>query len=119
MVDLALQQEYPLTGEESEVDSSVIRAAFADSYILLIRDELSITVLAADESGDLDEVERGEKIQNGRWTSGSLYEDSNDVLRLDFGEDSEDEAGNVLMFLLSDGGGLHVCLLNSRKKSSR
>ena len=40
--------------------------------------------------------------------SGSLYEDSSDVLRLEFPEESEDEAGNVLMFLLSAKGGLQV-----------
>ena len=40
--------------------------------------------------------------------SGSLYEDPNDALRLEFPEDSDDEASNVLMFLLSTAGGLQV-----------
>ena len=43
-----------------------------------------------------------------QWKSGSLYEDSNDVFRLDFGDDSGDEASNVLGFLLSVTGGLQV-----------
>ena len=68
-------------------------------------------VLTADESGDLDEVQRGEAMRTVKWQSGSLYEDSNDILRLDYGDDSENEEGNVLMFLLSVAGGLQVCQL--------
>lgn len=37
-----------------------------------------------------------------------MYEDSNDALRLDYPEDEDDEVGNVLLFLLSVTGGLHV-----------
>jgi len=109
-----------LTDEDSDSALSVVRTSFADPYILLMRDDSSLLILAADESGDLDEVEQGDKLRNGKWTSGSLYEDSNDVLRLDFGEDSEEEAGNVLLFLLSTTGGLHVCFaLHPRSEHHR
>ena len=68
-------------------------------------------VLKADETGDLEEVERGETVSELKWLSGSLYEDSNDVLRLESGDEEDDEAGNVLMFLLAAGGGLQVSIL--------
>lgn len=87
----------------------MIRASFLDPYVLLIKNDLSIVLLTADETGDLDEIEQGDSLKEGKWSSGYLYEDSNDIFRLEFGEDSEDEAGNVLMFLLSAVGGLHVC----------
>ena len=64
-----------------------------------------------DERGEIDEATRDVA---GQWSSGSLYEDSNDILRLEFPEDSEDEAGNVLMFLLSTAGGLKVRLFFHR-----
>lgn len=64
-------------------------------------------LLTVDERGEVDEDNRDIP---GQWRSGSLYEDSNDVLRLEFPDDSEDEAGNVLMFLLSATGGLQVRL---------
>ena len=80
-------------------------ASFADPYILVIRDDLSALVLIADERGEIDEVNRDVA---GQWLSGSLYEDSNDVLRLEYPDDSDDEAGNVLLFLLSAAGGLKV-----------
>ncbi len=70
-------------------------------------------ILKADEKGDLEEIERGESSLRSKWLSGSLYEDSNDVLRLESGEDDDDEAGNVLMFLLTIGGGLQVSILST------
>ena len=69
--------------------------------------------LKADETGDLEELERGDAVSKPKWLSGSLYEDSNDVLRLESGEEDDDEAGNVLMFLLAAGGGLQVSILST------
>ena len=65
-------------------------------------------MILSEDGGDLDEVTKGNALREGKWLSGSLYEDSNDVLRLEFPEESEDEAGNVLLFLLSITGGLQV-----------
>ena len=73
---------------------------------MVVRDDRSIKVLVADESGDLEEVEQGHSLRATRWTSGSLYDDANDILRLEFGD--EDDASNVLLFLLTAEGGLHV-----------
>lgn len=112
-LDFGLAQIYPLTEEESNTESKVISASFSDPYILLVRDDSTVTILTSDESGDLDEVERGEHLKKGKWPSGSLYEDANDSLRLEYGDDSEDEAGNTLMFLLSSAGGLQVCQVPS------
>ena len=98
-----------MTDEESDAEpAKVVSASFADPYVLLIRDDFSAVLLTGDESGDLDEVPRGEAFRKGKWLSGSLFEDSNDVLRLEYPEDSDDEAGNVLLFLLSAIGGLQV-----------
>lgn len=103
-----LAQIFPMTDDATGAEPKVVSADFSDPYVLLVRDDSSVMVLRADESGDLDEVEQGAAIREEKWISGSLYEDSNDVLRLETGYDSEDEAGNVLMFLLSGGGGLQV-----------
>lgn len=64
-------------------------------------------VLTTDERGEIDDTT---KQVEGHWLSGSLYEDSNDILRLEYPEESDEEAGNVLMFLLSAAGGLQVRL---------
>lgn len=100
-----------MTDDITGAEPKVVSASFADPNVLLVRDDASVMVLRADESGDLDEIERGPAILEPRWTSGSLYEDSNDVFRLETDDDSEDEAGNVLAFLLSEAGGLQVRLM--------
>lgn len=97
-----------MTDDITGAEPKVFSAAFADPYVLLLRDDMSIMVLKADESGDLDEIEQEKTSSERKWLSGSLYEDSNDVLRLESDDDNEDEAGNVLMFLLNIQGGLEV-----------
>ena len=97
-----------MTDETTGAEPKIASVSFMDPYVLIIRDDLSVMVLRADESGDLDEVDLGEAIAKTKWLSGCLYEDSNDVLRLEIEDDNEEEAGNVLMFLLSSGGGLQV-----------
>ena len=67
-----------------------------------------ITLLRADENGELDEVEQSAELLRKRFLSGSLYDDSTDVFRLESAVEIDDEAGNVLMFLLADDGGLQV-----------
>ena len=106
--DFSLSQIFPLNDEESENGPQVISACFADPYLLLVRNDKSIRLLKADESGDLDEVEQQQSVKEGKWTSGCMYEDMNDALRLEYPEDENDEVGNVLLFLLSVAGGLHV-----------
>ena len=78
--------------------------------MLLIREDQGALILREDDSGDLEVLDNAEALRNDRWLSGSLYEDSNDILRLEFPEDSEDELGNALLFLLSINGGLQVGL---------
>ena len=103
-----------MADDESDAEpAKVVSASFADPYVLLIRDDLSAILLTEDESGDIDEVARGEAFRRGKWLSGSLFEDSNDILRLEYPEESDDEAGNVLLFLLTAIGGLQVREISS------
>lgn len=108
MPDFGLSQILPLNEDDDDETTSqpkVVSATFTDPYILVIRDDSSVLVLTIDERGEIDDTTKEVK---GQWLSGSLYEDSNDILRLEFPEDSDEEAGNVLMFLLSSAGGLQV-----------
>ena len=101
-----------MTDEVTGAEPKIISASFADPYVLLIRDDASVMILKADESGDLDEVERGDNLLTTKWLSGSLYEDADGCFRLGPDDESEDDIVNVLVFLLSAEGGLYVC--NSR-----
>lgn len=100
-----------MTDDATGAEPQVISAQFSDPYVLLIRNDQSLMVLRVEENGDLDEVERRGGVLENKWVSGSLYEDSNDVLRLEESagsDDSDEDVGNVLLFLLSNGGGLQV-----------
>ncbi|SLM34071.1 Cleavage/polyadenylation specificity factor, A subunit, C-terminal [Lasallia pustulata] len=114
--DLSLAQIFPMTDEVTGAEPKIISASFADPYVLLIRDDASVMVLKADESGDLDEVERGDDLLTTKWLSGSLYEDADDCFRLGPDEESEDDIVNVLVFLLSAEGGLYIFHLSSLSK---
>ncbi|KAL9597081.1 MAG: hypothetical protein Q9219_005364 [cf. Caloplaca sp. 3 TL-2023] len=111
--DFGLAQIFPISDEGTESDPKVISASFADPYVLLILDDGSIMVLRADESGDLDEIEKGDRLERNGFKSGTLYEDSNDVFRLESDMELEDVVGNVLMFLLTVEGGLLIYRLSS------
>ncbi|KAL9026570.1 MAG: hypothetical protein Q9196_004784, partial [Gyalolechia fulgens] len=101
-----LAQIFPISEEGTETDPKIVSASFAESSILLVLDNGKIMVLRADESGDLDEVEQGDSLRTKGIKSGSLYEDSNDVFRLESDEEIEEVWGNILMFLLTMEGGL-------------
>lgn len=107
-VDFSLAQIFPMTDEATGAEPRILSASFSDPFVLLIRDDESILVLRADESGDLDEVEQGDNLKQKGFRAGSLYEDANDVFRLESDAEIEDDAGNVLMFLLTVTGGLQV-----------
>ncbi|KAL8753571.1 MAG: hypothetical protein Q9184_005382 [Pyrenodesmia sp. 2 TL-2023] len=107
--DFSLAQIIPLAEEESmETAPKIIHASFADPYVLLVREDESIMLLRADEGGELEEVEQGAGLKRKGFRHGCLYEDSSDVFRLESEVEDEDDAGNVLMFLLTVGGGLQI-----------
>ncbi|KAL8729979.1 MAG: hypothetical protein Q9181_004825 [Wetmoreana brouardii] len=114
--DFSLAQIFPMADEATGAEPRIVRASFADPFVLLIRDDQSILVLRADEGGDLDEVEQGAMVKTKRFRSGSLYEDSKDVFRLESETEIEDDAGNVLMFLLTAEGGLQIYRLPSQEQ---
>ncbi len=100
-----------MADEATGAEPRILSASFSDPFVLLVRDDESILVLRADESGELDEVEQGDNLRQNAFRAGSLYEDANDVFRLESDAEIEDDAGNVLMFLLTVAGGLQVCIL--------
>lgn len=107
-VDFGLAQIFPLADETTGAEPKVVSASFADPYLLLIRDDEKITLLRVDESGDLDEVEQDPSLQEKNFRSGSLYDDIKGFFRLESELETEDDAGTVLMFLLTVEGGLQV-----------
>jgi cleavage and polyadenylation specificity factor subunit 1 len=100
--------------EETGAEPKIISASIADPYILLIRDDSSIYVAQCDSDNELEELEReDDTFLTVEWLSGCLYTDRAGVfanLQTDKGvKDGE----NIIMFLLSAAGALHVMSLSS------
>lgn len=93
---------------EDEPESNVVNATFMEPFVLLMVDDFKICVLGPDDMGNLDVLEQGKRLLDERWISGSLYDDTNDIFRLQYDDVEGEEAGHVLMFLLTSAGGLHV-----------
>lgn len=66
--------------------------SFADPALLVIRDDMTLLLLQADQSGDLDEIDLSH-LPKAKWLSGSLYRDRTGI----FG-------GGIVMGLLSVDG---------------
>ncbi|KAI9835730.1 MAG: hypothetical protein M1819_001908 [Sarea resinae] len=107
--ELGLSQIFPMADELTGAEPTVVSVSFADPYLLIVRDDASIVVLEADDSGDLDEVERGDALMSMKWLSGSLYRDRNGAIEMKSGR--EKSQGKVLMFLLNTQGGMQIYAL--------
>lgn len=81
--------------EVTDAELTIVHTSFADPYLLVVRDDSSVVVLRADDTGDLDEVERGDALLATKWLSGSIHKSSGNNAK-------------HLAYLLSSTGGLHV-----------
>ena len=95
--------------DDTGAEPKIISASFADPFILLLRDDSSIFVAQCDDNNELEEIEREDNaLLATKWLTGCLYTDSTGVF-VNVQSDKGQKAGeNVMMFLLSAGGALHV-----------
>lgn len=96
--DLNLSEIHPMADEETGTEFTIQHASFADPYVLVIRDDASVVVLRIDDSNELQEVKRGEQLQEIAWTSGCLHNWTT-------------EGSDATMYLLSEKGALHMYAL--------
>ncbi|ODH13612.1 hypothetical protein ACO22_07085 [Paracoccidioides brasiliensis] len=113
---LGLAQIYPVWDEDTSEERSVVHASFADPYVLIIRDDSSILLLQADESGDLDEIETDGIIESTTWISGSLYQDKYRSFLSYEGTPNRKPSDNVLLFLLNSESKLYIFHLPNAKE---
>lgn len=81
--------------EESGDELRVINASFADPYMLILREDSSVKVFKASNSGEVEEVECS-VLSSRKWLSASLFSSSN------FQE--------IFAFLLTPEGSLQVSI---------
>lgn len=78
-----------------------VSASFVDPYLVIVRDDLSVLLLQADESGDLDEVSLSNEISSSRWRSGCLYHDNSQSFSTANSSSKDSSEDEVLLFLLN------------------
>lgn len=104
-LDLGLAQIYPVWDEDTSDERMAVSASFADPYLVILRDDSSLLLLQADDSGDLDEVTTEEPVASTKWLSCCVYKDTYKAFS------SQDD---FLLFLLSSEGKLFVSNRNMR-----
>jgi cleavage and polyadenylation specificity factor subunit 1 len=95
--------------DDTGAEPKIVSASFADPFLLLLRDDSSIFVAQCDDNNELEEIEReDDALLATKWLTGCLYADATGVFA-NVSSDRGQKAGeNVMMFLLSAGGALHV-----------
>lgn len=109
MQDLGLAQILPMFDDDTGAEPNIVSASFADPFLLLCREDASIFVAQCDDNNELEELEReDDNLLATKWVTGCLYDDTTgafSALQTDKGQKAVE---NVMMFLLSAGGALHV-----------
>lgn len=95
--------------DDTGAEPKIISASFADPFLLLIRDDSSIFVAQCDDNNELEELEREDDgLLSTKWLTGCLYTDTTGVFALVQSDKGQKAGENILMFLLSAEGALHV-----------
>ena len=98
----------PISDETTASGVEITTVAVAEPFILLQRSDHRLLLLRANEHGELEEIEDTGVLPETRWKSGSLFDDVDDVFRLEFDGMDEENSSSVLMFLIDIKGGLQV-----------
>jgi cleavage and polyadenylation specificity factor subunit 1 len=101
--------------DDTGAEPKVVSASLADPFLLLLRDDASIYVAKCDDDNDLEEVEReDDTLLTTRWLAGCLYSDITGVFTTIQSDKGHKTGENVMMFLLSATGALHVSILHEK-----
>lgn len=96
-IDLGLAQIYPIWDEDTDEERVAVGASFADSYVAILRDDSSLLLLQADDSGDLDEVSLPDEVASTKWRSSCLYHDKHQTFKIPGSEESDGDKNLILL----------------------
>ena len=101
--NFGLSQIFPIVDEEEGQMAKAVRADFIEPYLVLVKDDASLSLLKADRKGELDELDVPGPLSSNI-TSASLYYDTQEFFetaRLVKG--GHPEAGLLLLILDAEG----------------
>ncbi|GAQ12043.1 protein cft1 [Aspergillus lentulus] len=118
MTDLDLAQIYPVWDEDTSDERMAVSASLADPYIAILRDDSTLMLLQADDSGDLDEVELNDSARAGKWLSCCLYWDKAEIFSSTRPTSKQDTHCELFLFLLSIDCRLYIYRLPDQQLMS-
>ncbi|GAB1198226.1 mRNA cleavage and polyadenylation factor subunit [Aspergillus pseudonomiae] len=113
--DLGLAQIYPVWDEDTSEERMAITTSLVDPYVAILRDDSTLLLLQADDSGDLDEVELNEQMANSKWTSCCLYFDKTGIFSSMRATSNESTQRNMTLFLMTQDCRLFIYRLPDQK----
>ncbi|EHY60542.1 mRNA cleavage and polyadenylation factor subunit [Exophiala dermatitidis] len=105
----ALSQIFPIVDEEEGQTARAVKVSFVDPYLVVVKDDGSMSLLKADKAGELDEVELPENLRAWSILSATLYQDTDDMFQTSRFYNGTATPGPILTILTQDG---HFCLLS-------
>ncbi|KAL7620400.1 mRNA cleavage and polyadenylation factor subunit [Parahypoxylon ruwenzoriense] len=116
--DFGLTQILPMLDEETGVEPRVDSASIADPFILLVRDDSSVFIAKIDKNLELEELEKEDMaLSSTKWATGCLYDDRTGMFAAAQTDRGTKAGENIMMFLLSRAGALHVYALPNLSKA--
>ncbi|KAI0126579.1 CPSF A subunit region-domain-containing protein [Xylariales sp. AK1849] len=116
--DFGLSQILPMLDEETGAEPRVVTASIADPYLLLVRDDSSVCIVEIDNNLELEEIEKDDdNLLSTNWLTGCLYEDDTGIFAKVQTDKGAKPGENIVMFLLSGNGALHVYALPDLSKA--
>ncbi|RMD39906.1 hypothetical protein DV735_g5227, partial [Chaetothyriales sp. CBS 134920] len=98
-----LSQIFPIVDEEEGQTAKAIRADFLEPYLVLVKDDLSLSLLKADRKGEFDELDVPDSL-SVNITSAGLYQDSQDFFQTSrLVKPGHPDTGRLLLVLNADG----------------
>jgi cleavage and polyadenylation specificity factor subunit 1 len=101
--ELNMDQIIPMEDEETGAELQIINASFADSYLLVLRDDSTIKLFKANGGGEVEEIDT-EVLSSFKWLSACAFQSMT--------------IPEPLAFLLTPEGALHVYTLSDLSKES-
>ncbi|KAI1209162.1 CPSF A subunit region-domain-containing protein [Annulohypoxylon truncatum] len=115
--DFGLTQILPMLDEETGAEPRVDSASIADPFLLLVRDDASVFIAKIFKNLELEELEKEDSVLTStKWATGCLYEDRSGIFAGAHSDEGAKTDENIVMFLLSKAGALHVYALPELSK---
>ncbi|KOS21575.1 Protein cft1 [Escovopsis weberi] len=116
--DLGLIQILPMLDEETGAEPRATSASIMDPYLMIIRDDSSVFVAQIDGNYEIEEVEKVDPVLlSTKWLAGCLYSDTKGVFQPSLDDSGSHTKDNIMLFLLSASGALHIYALPDLSKS--